>query len=204
MAQYYKIRTDESVVLNIADASIRPSEGLSTITEFDRHRKTLLAEDATEGPASELRRYLATMQQEVKKDTDIVEWWQVSFFVSETRIAAKLYFSKEHANVYPTLARIALDVLPSQASSVPCERLFSGTKQIATDRRACLGPIAFEELTIMKSAWGPKLFDVAAWNAAQTEEVGMGDFEHMFIDDVKHGEWVKLLREGDNGGRQWF
>jgi len=198
MAQYYKIRTDESVALNIPNASITPSEGSSSMTEFDRHRETLLAKDANEGPASELRRYLATMQREVKKDTDIVEWWQVSFFVSETRIAAKLYSSKEHANVYPTLARIALDVLPSQASSVPCERLFSGTKQIATDRRACLGPIAFEELTIMKSAWGPKLFDVAAWNAAQTQEVEVGDFEQMLIDDVELDEWVKLLLERDN------
>ena len=44
----------------------------------------------------------------------------------------------------------------------------------------------------MKSAWGPKLFDVAAWN------------EQMLIDDVELDEWVKLLLEGDNGGRQWF
>ena len=48
--------------------------------------------------------------------------------------------------LYPTLARIALDVLPSQASSVPCERLFLGTKQTACDRQASLGPVVFEEL----------------------------------------------------------
>src|SRR5277367_2938164 len=192
MAKCYKIRTDESVVLNIPNASSTPLEGPSTTTDFDRHRETLLAEDATEGPASELRRYLATMQREVKKDTDIVQWWQVSFFTIETPIAAKLY-SKEHANVYPTLARIALDVLPSQASSVPCELLFSGTKKIATDRRACLGAIAFEELTIMRSAWGPKLFDIAAWNAARTEEIEVHDFEEMLIDDVELAEWVPMV-----------
>src|SRR5271155_101153 len=78
---------------------------------------------------------------------------------------------QDHARIYPTLACIALDVLPSQASSVPCERIFSGTKQIATDCRACLGPIVFEELTIMKSVWGQNLWDVAAWNSAQTQEV---------------------------------
>jgi hypothetical protein len=70
--------------------------------------------------------------------------------------------------LFPTLARIALDVLPAQASSVPCERMFSGSKQVATDRRACLGSIVFEELVIMKSAWGPDLYDMAAWNAADT------------------------------------
>src|SRR6266446_3359437 len=52
-----------------------------------------------------------------------------------------------------TYARIVLDVLPSQASSVPCEQLFSGTKQVATDCQASLGPIVFEEVTITKSAW---------------------------------------------------
>ena len=73
--------------------------------------------------------------------------------------------------LFPTLARIALDVLPAQASSVPCERLFSGSKQIATDRRAHLGPIVLEELVIMKSAWGSELYDMAAWNVAQVEEI---------------------------------
>ena len=51
---------------------------------------------------------------------------------------------------YPTLVRIALDVLPCRASSVPCERLFSASKRTAVDRRASLGA---EELQVMKFAW---------------------------------------------------
>lgn len=93
--------------------------------------------------------------------------------------------------MFPTLARIALDVLPAQASSVPCERLFSGSKQIATDRRACLGPIVFEELVIMKSAWGPDLYDMAAWNASQVDEVSSFDFEEMLTEDVDCAAWDK-------------
>jgi hypothetical protein len=93
--------------------------------------------------------------------------------------------------LFPTLARIALDVLPAQASSVPCERLFSGSKQIATDRRACLGPIVFEELVIMKSAWGPDLYDMAAWNAAQMDEVISFDFQEMLDDDKECAAWDK-------------
>ncbi len=54
---------------------------------------------------------------------------------------------------YPTLACITLDVLPSQASSVPCERVFSGSKQIATDWHVCLGSAIFKELVIMGSTW---------------------------------------------------
>jgi len=48
------------------------------MSEFDKHRETLLAADVEEGWASELRRYLATMQRDVTKHTDIIEWWQVS------------------------------------------------------------------------------------------------------------------------------
>jgi len=50
----------------------------ASLSEFDKHRETLLSEDAEEGWASELRRYLGTMQRDVTKQTDIVEWWQVS------------------------------------------------------------------------------------------------------------------------------
>lgn len=78
-----------------------------------------------------------------------------------------------------------LDVLPSQASSVPCEWMFSGTKQIATDCQSCLGTKVFEELTMMGSAWGPGIYDAAAWNAMQVEE--------MLADDVDMVEWDKVI-----------
>ena len=90
-------------------------------------------------------------------------------------------------------------MLPSQASSVPCERLFSGTKQIATDRRARLGAIVFEELAIMKSAWGPQLCDFAAWNAAQVEEIGHDEYEDMLLEDVNCLAWDKELEVDDFG-----
>jgi hypothetical protein len=80
-------------------------------------------------------------------------------------------------------------VLPAQASSVPCEWLFLGSKQIATDHRACLGPIVFEELVIMKSAWGPDLYDSAAWNAAQIDEVIPFDYEEMLEEDKENDSW---------------
>jgi len=60
--------------------------------------------------------------------------------------------SQIHAKVYPTLAKIALDVLPAQASSVPCEQLFSGGKEIAVTRRAQLGADLFEQLQMLKFA----------------------------------------------------
>ena len=64
------------------------------------------------------------------------------------------------------LACITLDILASQASSVPCEWVFSGTKQVATD--------------------------TSAWNAAQVEEVSIIDFEQMLVDDTDGVEWTRM------------
>jgi hypothetical protein len=74
MAEYYRIGPSVAATPAIAtdpDLSI-------ALSDFDKHRESLLSDDAKEGWASELRRYLGTMQRDIKKDTDIVEWWQVS------------------------------------------------------------------------------------------------------------------------------
>ena len=89
--------------------------------------------------------------------------------------------------MYPTLARIALHL--SAQASVPCEQLFSDSKQIVTDRRASLGPVVFEEPVIMKSVWGPDLYDMAAWTASQVEEVDQFDFEE--LEDADLSAWVE-------------
>lgn len=192
MAHYYSTRPCVITVPNVSDEGEAASEGTS---EFDKYHETLLSDDAEEGWAPELRRYTKTMQRDVKKDTDIVKWWQVSSSCFEILLFTNLSGPKDHAHVYPTLACIALDILPSQASSVPCERLFSGTKQVATDRRASLGNTVFEEVTITKSAWGPGLCDVAAWNVVQMEEVAHLDldFKQMLVEDGDQDEWDKSM-----------
>jgi hypothetical protein len=50
-------------------------------SEFDKHREMLLTADTIEGWVAELCRYLSTMQREVTKNTDLVEWWQVRHFL---------------------------------------------------------------------------------------------------------------------------
>ena len=73
--------------------------------------------------------------------------------------------------MYPTLARIALDVLPIQASSIPCERLFSDGGWAAVRDRSRLGSERFEQLQMMKNAWRNNVVDLAAWNANMFEEI---------------------------------
>ena len=60
-----------------------------------------------------------------------------------------------------------------------------------------MGPVVFVEVTITKSAWGPGLNDVAAWNAVQMEEVGNFDFEQMLVDDGDQEEWDKSMLDLD-------
>lgn len=84
---------------------------------------------------------------------------------------------------------MALDILPIQASSVPCERLFSSSKQVATDRRSRLGSDRFEELLIMKSAWRGTISDWAVSNSENIEEVDLVEYEEFLDADVQARVW---------------
>ena len=84
---------------------------------------------------------------------------------------------------------MALDILPIQASSVPCEHLFLSSKQVATERRARLGSNRFEELLIMKSAWHGTTVDWAAINSAEVEEVDLAEYEELLEADVQARTW---------------
>jgi hAT family C-terminal dimerisation region len=92
---------------------------------------------------------------------------------------------------YPTLRRIAIDFLACPASSVPCERLFSGGGEIATKRRAQLGVARFEELQIMKFAWRDNIGDLAAWNSSQVEEIDdeLGEYRDLLAADGEQARW---------------
>lgn len=52
--------------------------------------------------------------------------------------------------LYPNLFRLAVGVLPAQASSVPCERLFSSGKETCTARRNRIQPKLMEALQALK------------------------------------------------------
>lgn len=46
-----------------------------------------------------------------------------------------------------------MDVLPAQASAVPCERVFSSSKETDTNRRANLSAEHMEQLQVLKFAY---------------------------------------------------
>jgi hypothetical protein len=98
------------------------------------------------------------------------------------------FHDQDHVKIYLTLARIALDVLPVQASAIPCEYLFFAAKLIVTDCHAHLSPAIFEELQILKFAWHDKLINWAVLNAEEVE-----DIEEIFVcflvEDDEMREW---------------
>jgi hypothetical protein len=138
----------------------------SSLTGFDQHRRTLVAH-SEEGWVAELGRYLCDLPQDAMPDMDVVEYWQ------------------DNHRLYPTLGRMALDFLPCQASSVPCERLFSASKQAATDRHTRLGAQCFEELQLMKFAWCHSVIDIAAWNSEVVEVVDVKEYRDLLVADVE-------------------
>jgi hypothetical protein len=77
MMEYYKERPMEAPEISFSGQGNKNGDD-QPLSAFDKHRVGLLSKDSEEGWASELRRYIGTMQRDVKKDTDIVEWWQVS------------------------------------------------------------------------------------------------------------------------------
>jgi hypothetical protein len=48
------------------------------------------------------------------------------------------------------LFKLAMDIIPIQASSVPCERVFSSGKETMASRRRRISPKLMEELQILK------------------------------------------------------
>jgi len=173
MEHYWKARIEvPSTTPELPPAGSKDNDD-SIASEYDHLRRSrLLPDNQDDGWEAELRRYLKDFAQDVTKDSDIVTWWQ------------------DNGHYYPTLCRVALDFLPCQASSVPCERLFSGGGEIATKRRARLGADRFEELQMMKFAWRNNIGDLTAWNSAQVEEVDeMREYEDFLLADEEQCVW---------------
>ena len=89
---------------------------------------------------------------------------------------------------------IAKDVCAIPATSVPCERLFSGGVEIATDQRNRLSAERFEQLQVLKDAWRDNVVDHAILNSTFVEEVPLEHFkDYLSWDGEQAG-----LENGDN------
>ena len=82
------------------------------------------------------------------EDFDMCRSWQVCHYRMILALANCLLQANQHR--FPLIYRVALDIMPAQASAVPCERVFSSSKETDTLRRTNLSPDLMERLQVMK------------------------------------------------------
>ncbi|KAG6896151.1 hypothetical protein C0992_009943 [Termitomyces sp. T32_za158] len=71
---------------------------------------------------------------------------------------------------YPFMYRVVLDVLAVQASSVPCERVFSSSKETDMLRRSRLSPLMMETLQLLKFMFRSERLDFTDGLISRAEE----------------------------------
>jgi hypothetical protein len=64
-----------------------------------------------------------------------------------------LFITQSNEYTFKLMFRVAMDVLPAQASAVPCERVFSSSKETCSLRRSRLSPTLLEVLQVLKFAY---------------------------------------------------
>lgn len=83
---------------------------------------------------------------------------------------------------------MAMDYLPIQATSVPCERVFSSAKDTDTAKRNRINPVLMEALQMLKySLKKERLNFMAGWQTSVAAMSGVlvptGDLNSLFVDD---------------------
>jgi hypothetical protein len=97
-----------------------------------------------------------------------------------------------NCSAFPTLFAMAMDYLPVQALSVPCEWVFSSSAKTNTKRQNCISPVLMEALQMLKFSLKKEHLDfMSAW---------MVDRKEMSIDNPDSDILGDFLRsKGDSG-----
>ena len=97
-------------------------------------------------------------------------------------------------HTYPHLYRIAVDVLPVQASAVIIERMFSSSKETDTLRRNRLNPTLMEALQVLKYRYKQARLDFAQHLIARAEDytVGAPVTEAAYAELSNAGKYLEL------------
>ena len=101
-------------------------------------------------------------------------------------------FSQKHEHVYPLLFCLAMDVLPAQATAVPCERVFSSSKETCSLRRSQLGSATIEKLQILKHLYHRKRLNFTAGLVAEEKD-------YVIDGPVTEAAVHELLKAGKEG-----
>jgi hypothetical protein len=99
-------------------------------------------------------------------------------------------------SAFPTLFAMAMDYLPVQASSVPCEQVFSSSAETDTKQRNRISPILMEALQMLKFSLNKEHLDfMSAW---------MVDRKEMSVDNPDSNILGDFLRSKGDSGRECY
>ncbi|KIJ95227.1 hypothetical protein K443DRAFT_25547, partial [Laccaria amethystina LaAM-08-1] len=84
----------------------------------------------------------------------------------------------------PLLYAAAMDVLPMQASSVPCERVFSSSKETDTLRRSQLSLETMEMFQVLKFQYHSGRLDFNNKWIASEAELSVADISLELVDEM--------------------
>lgn len=121
--------------------------------------------------------------------------------------ASPLVFWELERQRYPTIFRMAMDYLPVQPSSVPCERAFSSSGLTDTKQRNRINPILMEALQILKFSLKKERPNLKWWMTSQQEMLQDEDSNQILVAAVPtpgesgaHGiEEVLMAIEAEEG-----
>ena len=81
--------------------------------------------------------------------------------------------------------RVALDILPVQASSVACERVFSSSKETITMRRSCLSVELMEILQFLKYTYRQDRLNLMEGVISSEQDLLSAEIPMASIEDVR-------------------
>ena len=146
---------DEPVQTEPRPAAPAPAKKTRTLTErFGITDRDNLQHHSAQPPDSsstaqsvedELSAYLGS---QVQQDVSLVCFWQVCTSIINSLVL--MFYLQVSRSAYPTLFRIVMDYLPIQASSIPCERVFSSSTETMTKHRNHISLVLMEALQMTK------------------------------------------------------
>ena len=91
--------------------------------------------------------------------------------------------------MHPLLFPVALDILPVQASAVPCERMFSSSKETCGLRRSLLSASTLEVLQVLKQLYDDEQLNFSSRLLAKEDDYA--------IDNATEGAIHELISVGN-------
>ena len=108
--------------------------------------------------------------------------------------------------VHPLIFKVALDILPVQASAVPCERVFSSSKEMCVLRRSLLSAGMLEILQVLKHLYKEEHVDFTSHWIANEDDYSIEKATESAIDELissaKSEELLDLLHSMDQTRQQ--